>query len=318
LKVLFISSGNIKNFEISPIIKNQGESLKEQGVIIEYYRIKGKGLKGYLSNVMPLRKKLKAKTYDVVHAHYSLSAFVASLAGAKPLVVSLMGSDVKAKSFFKIWIKLFVKLVWSAAIVKSQDMKESLGLQKVNVIPNGVNFNRFKPLDKKDCQEQLGWNNTKINVLFAANPERLEKNYKLAKEAISTIDDTNIVVHFLKGVPNTDMPLYYNAADVVLLTSLWEGSPNVIKEAMACNRPIVATNVGDIAEVTTGTKGCFICKFNKNDLSKKINLALDFNATTGRSNIENLNDNRVANLIVSMYQSISNKKNKKNNYHENK
>lgn len=307
MKVLFISSGNIKNFEISPIIKNQGESLKEQGVIIEYYRIKGKGLKGYLSNVIPLRKKLKAKTYDVVHAHYSLSAFVASLAGAKPLVVSLMGSDVKAKSFFKIWIKLFVKLVWSAAIVKSQDMKESLGLQKVNVIPNGVNFNRFKPLDKKDCQEQLGWNNTKINVLFAANPERLEKNYKLAKEAISTIDDTNIVVHFLKGVPNTDMPLYYNAADVVLLTSLWEGSPNVIKEAMACNRPIVATNVGDIAEVVSKTKGCYVTSFDKYELAEKLSLALTSNDTTGRKDIEYLNANKIACRIIDIYDNVINK-----------
>ena len=270
----------------------------------------GKGVKGYLSNVMPLRKKLKGKTYDVVHAHYSLSAFVATLAGAKPLVVSLMGSDVKAKSFFKIWIKFFVKFVWRTTIVKSLEMKEYLGLQKIHVVPNGVDFNRFKPLDKKDCQEKLGWDNAKQNILFASNPERVEKNYKLAKEAISIIDNSNTTIHFLKDVPNKHVPLYYNAADVVLLTSLWEGSPNVIKEAMACNRPIVATDVGDIAEVTTGTKGCFICKFNKKDLSKKINLALDFNATDGRSNIENLNADRVSNLIVSMYQSILNKKNK--------
>jgi len=306
MKVLFISSGNSK-IGISPITYNQGESLKEQGVIIEYYKIKGKGLKGYLSNVMPLRKKLKAKTYDVVHSHYSLSAFVATLSGAKPLVVSLMGSDVKAKSFFKIWIKLFVKLVWSATILKSQDMKESLGLQKVKVLPNGVNFNRFKPLDKKDCQEQLGWNNTKINILFAANPERLEKNYKLAKEAISIIDETNIVVHFLKGVPNTDMPLYYNAADVVLLTSLWEGSPNVIKEAMACNRPIVATNVGDIAEVVSKTKGCYVTSFDKYELAEKLSLALTSNDTTGRKDIEYLNANKIACRIIDIYDNVINK-----------
>ncbi len=306
MKVLFISSGNSK-IGISPITYNQGESLKEQGVIIEYYKIKGKGLKGYLSNVMPLRKKLKAKTYDVVHAHYSLSAFVATLSGAKPLVISLMGSDVKAKSFFKIWIKLFVKLVWSATILKSQDMKESLGLQKVKVLPNGVNFNRFKPLDKKDCQEQLGWNNTKINILFAANPERLEKNYKLAKEAISIIDETNIVVHFLKGVPNTDMPLYYNAADVVLLTSLWEGSPNVIKEAMACNRPIVATNVGDISEVVSRTKGCYVTSFDKYELAEKLSLALTSNDTTGRKDIEYLNANKIACRIIDIYDNVINK-----------
>lgn len=308
MKVLFISSGNFKS-GISPITYNQGESLKGQGVIIEYYTLKGKGLKGYLSNVMPLRKKLKGKTYNVVHAHYSLSAFVATLAGAKPLVVSLMGSDVKAMSFFKIWIKFFVKLVWSATIVKSQDMNESLGLQKVNVIPNGVNFNRFKPLDKKDCQEQLGWNNTKINVLFAANPERLEKNYKLAKEAISIIDDTNIVVHFLKDVPNTDMPLYYNAADVVLLTSLSEGSPNVIKEAMACNRPIVATNVGDVKEVLGKTEGCYLTSFDAKELADTIKKNIVYNKRTkGRERIKalGLDSETIANRIIAIYIKIIN------------
>lgn len=303
MKVLFISSGNSK-IGISPITYNQGESLKKQGVIIEYYTIKGRGVKGYLSNIRSLKRKLKEDKYNLVHAHYSLSAFLATLAGAKPLVVSLMGSDVKAKSFFKIWIKFFVKFIWRVTIVKSLDMKESLGLKNIYVIPNGVNFNHFKPLDKKDCQGQLGWDNTKRNILFAANPERVEKNYKLAKEAISIINDSNIVVHFLKDVPITDMPLYYNAADVVILTSLYEGSPNVIKEAMACNRPIVATDVGDIAEILSKTKGCFVTSFDKYDLAKKISLALMFNEITGRKDIEYLNANKIAFRIIDIYRGM--------------
>ncbi|MDC1327138.1 glycosyltransferase family 4 protein [Ulvibacter sp.] len=309
MKVLFVSSGNSKD-GISPITLNQGESLKSQGVFIEYYSLKGKGIIGYFHNILPLRKRLKISNYDIVHAHYSLSSFVASLAGASPLIVSLMGTDVKASPFFKIFIKFFAKYIWKATIVKSNDMAESLGVKDVMVIPNGVNFNRFKPLDKIDCQKQLEWDYNKKHILFAANQDREEKNYKLAAGAIAILKDSNIIVHFLKDVPNKEVPLYYNAADVVLLTSLWEGSPNVIKEAMACNRPIVATDVGDIAEVILGSKGCFICKFNKNDLAKKIQQALAFNATDGRSNIENLNADRISNLIVSMYQSTLDNKNK--------
>lgn len=300
MKVLFVSSGN-SNKGISPITYNQGESLKEQGVFIDYFTLKGKGIKGYLSNIKPLRKKLKGDNYDLVHAHYSLSAFVASLTGAKPLIVSLMGSDVKAMPFFKIWIKLFAKFLWSTTIVKSQDMKESLGLKNSIVVPNGVNYNCFKPLDKRDCQKLLGWENNKKHILFAANPERAEKNFKLAKEAIAIINNSNIEVHFLKDIDNKDVPLYHNAADVVLLTSLWEGSPNVIKEAMACNRPIVATNVGDITKVISGTKGCYVVSFDKKEIASRILKALEYKETIGRDSISHLNSEKVAQRIIEIY-----------------
>ena len=306
MKVLFVSSGNSKN-GISPIIYNQGESLKAQGFFIDYFTIKGKGIKGYLRNIRPLKRKFKEGKYDVVHAHYSLSAFVATLAGAKPLVVSLMGSDIKAKSFLKIWIKIFVKFVWRFTIVKSQDMKESLSLQNFNVVPNGVDFNCFKPMDKKNCQEQLGWDNANINILFAANPERIEKNYKLVKEAMSIIDDSNIAVHFLKDVPNKDVPLHHNAADVVILSSLWEGSPNVIKEAMACNIPIVATYVGDIKEVLAETEGCYLTRFDPEELADKIKKAIEFDKRTkGRLRIKalGLDSETIASRIIETYKKI--------------
>ena len=105
IKVLFVSSGNSVE-GISPIIKNQGESLREK-IELTYFTIKGKGVKGYLKATLGLRKHLKQNKYNIVHAHYSLSAFTASLAGAKPLVVSLMGSDVKTKYIYKFIIFSF-------------------------------------------------------------------------------------------------------------------------------------------------------------------------------------------------------------------
>ena len=100
MNILFISSRNTKN-GISPIIKNQGESLKTQNVKIDYFTIEGKGISGYFKSILTLKKHLKKQKYDIFHAHYSLSGFAATLSGCRPLIVSLMGSDVKAKWYLK-------------------------------------------------------------------------------------------------------------------------------------------------------------------------------------------------------------------------
>lgn len=309
MKVLFISSGNTQH-GISPIIKNQGESLKKSGVDLDYYSVNGRGVWGYLFNIPKLRKYIKENNYDLIHAHYSLSAIVASFAAAKPLVVSLMGSDVKAKSWFKFIIWVFYKLFWSITIIKSEDMKKSLDFKKVEIIPNGVDIDKFKPMDKNQCRKVLGWTEDKIHILFAANPSRYEKNYPLAKEAINQLIIPNIELHFLKDVNNNDIPTYMNAANVILLTSLWEGSPNVIKEAMACNRPIVATDVGDIKWLFGNINGHYICGFYGEDVSEKVKEALFFSkkhcATEGRNRILELNLDleKVANRIIKLYKKV--------------
>ena len=126
MNILFISSRNTKN-GISPIIKNQGESLKTQNVKIDYFTIEGKGISGYFKSILTLKKHLKKQKYDIFHAHYSLSGFAATLSGCRPLIVSLMGSDVKAKWYLKYIIKFFEFFFWNNTIVKSIDMKNELG-----------------------------------------------------------------------------------------------------------------------------------------------------------------------------------------------
>ena len=157
MKILFVSSGNSK-LGISPIVLNQGRSLEKEGVDVNYFRIKGVGLTGYLKNIKILKNLLKENNYNIIHAHYSMSAFVASLAGSKNLVVSLMGSDVKADYFFKIFIYFFNAFFWKKTIVKSKDMKESLGINNIHIIANGVNLMKFKPLSQSNCKSQLKWN----------------------------------------------------------------------------------------------------------------------------------------------------------------
>ncbi|MFS4448973.1 glycosyltransferase family 4 protein [Maribacter sp. 2307UL18-2] len=306
MNILFVSSGNTKE-GISPIVYNQGISLQEIGHKITFFTIKEKGIKGYLKYIFILRNYLKDNPSDIVHAHYSLSAFAAALAGAKPMVVSLMGSDVKASPLLKYIIRIFKNIFWKKVIVKSEDMKASVKLSNVSVVPNGVDFSKFKPISREQALKVTGWDTTKKHVLFAANPKRREKNYPLAEKGFRSIDSSiSAELHTLTDIPNLLMPAYFNAADVVLLTSLWEGSPNVIKEAMACNCKIVAVDVGDVKQVIGDTDGCFITDSHEQDISNKLEKALKVTEkTTGRTKISHLSSALIAEKLVTIYSTIT-------------
>ena len=309
MKVLFVSSGNTA-FGVSPITRNQGNSLEKNGINVFYFPIYGKGLLSYLKNVFALNKYLSNNKYDVVHAHYSLSAYVATLSGAKPLVVSLMGSDVKPSFASKLLIKFFSRFFWHHTIVKSAYMRNSLGLSNASVFPNGVDTDVFYPMDKLTCAKQLGWDIKKKHILFAAKPSRPEKNFALAEQAVTQLDNASIKLHTLIDVPHERIPLWLNATDVVLLTSLWEGSPNVIKEAMACNRPIVATDVGDISWLFGDEPGHYLTTFADEDVAAKLRKALAFSErigqTKGRMRIIELglDSAPVAKKIADVYQQV--------------
>lgn len=309
MKILFVSSGN-SGEEISPIIKNQGESLRKSGLQVDFFTINGKGLWSYLKHIFLLIRLLKNSEYDIIHAHYSLSGYVAAFAGHRPLVVSLMGSEVKSKSTLRYILRIFIVYFWSITIVKSEDMKSTLGLKNVIVIPNGVDIDKFRHISKCEALEITGWNKGKKHILFAAKADRWVKNYKLAEEACLLLTDNDFELHTIGSIPNVDMPYYLNASDVVLLSSLWEGSPNVIKEAMSCNRPIVSTCVGDVKQVIGLTDGCFISKSNAEDLADKIQQALLFarfnEQTNGRNRIleAGLDSKSIAKKIKDVYLKV--------------
>jgi glycosyltransferase involved in cell wall biosynthesis len=304
MRVLFVSSGNGSS-GISPIIKNQGESLQKVGVELDYFAIRGKGVGGYLRGISELRRELKGKSYDIVHAHYWLSGIVASLAGAKPLIVSLMGDDVKATPIFRWIIYIFHYLSWQKIIVKSRDMYETLGIREAHTIPNGVDMERFKPIERGLALQEVGWDGEKRHILFTSDPMRVEKNFKLAEMAFSELPDKDLELHYLKDIPHAKIPYYYNASSVVILTSLWEGSPNAIKEAMACNVPIVSTDVGDVRELISETEGCYISSFNYREFASDIAQALKFEGRTdGRERIQHLNREFIADKILNLYKGM--------------
>lgn len=314
MKILFISSGNSKT-GISPIVKSQADSLIKAGVDVDFFTIVGKGFKGYLQNVVPLKNIIKKNKYDLIHAHYSLSAFTATFAGCRPLVVSLMGSDIRLKGVFALGVKICSFFYWDAVIVKSRDMADHIGIRNVEIIPNGIDISLFQPGNKADAAKKFGWNLQKQHILFAANPSLSVKNYDLFEKAYQLLPISgNCELHYLDDVPHHDVPFYMNASELVVLTSLWEGSPNVIKEAMACNCPVVATDVGDVTWLFGDQPGHFLAEFDAHDVANKIKMALDFAKTTGKTQGREriiklgLDSENTAKKIIKLYETVLEKK----------
>ncbi|MBN1217151.1 MAG: glycosyltransferase, partial [Candidatus Lokiarchaeota archaeon] len=255
MKVLFVLADNGGDFRRkSPFIYSQGESLKKIGVEVDYFILKGKSFIKYIFGINQLKKHLKSNDYDILHAHYSYTGWTVYFASKKPLVVSLMGSDVfsrdnKIKKVINIFIIKRVLALANAIICKSNNIKEAISRHKeIFVIPNGVDLDVFYPMDKMEVRKKLNLDQEKKYILFVGNKKRKEKNYKLAKKVYEKINRDEIELLAVNGVSQDQLNLYYNAANVLLMTSLYEGSPNVIKESMACNLPIVSTDVGDVKE----------------------------------------------------------------------
>lgn len=314
VKVLSISSGN-KGY-VNPLIKAQQDSLLQfdkQNIEIDTYLIKGQGLVGYLRNITPLRNIMKRAEYVCIHAHYSLSGIVASLAAGKPVITSLMGSDINKNKFYKFVAKIYVSYFWDHTIVKSNEMATHFPEEKVTVIPNGVDINKFMPKNRDQACKELDWNSSSIHILFAANPSRPEKNFQLADTAFKLVSKRidDLQLHILENVPHEKIPLFMNASDVVVLSSKWEGSPNVIKEAMACNRPIICTNVGDVSWLFGNEKGHFISSHDAIDFSERLEECIIYskyeNETNGRNRILELklDSESVAKKIIAIYDKFS-------------
>jgi len=323
LKVLFVSSANF-NGSPSPIVSSQGKSLQNVGIEIEHFAIRRKGFIGYILESFRLRNFLRISDYDILHAHYGISALGTLLARREEkLVVSFMGDDLigsnskdgrvtnrsillaKFNSFIARWF-------YDYSIVKSKEMFLFLRPFKASIIPNGVDISIFKPVNKSKARDVLGLGSVEQIVIFVSDISRSEKNYKLAYEAVKLVANQKIKLIPVSDVSQNRLPNYYNAADVLLLTSYHEGSPNVIKEAMACNCPIVSTDVGDVKWVLGDTEGCYIASLDPEDYAEKIKLALEFSSKKGRTNGCNriiklgLDSETIAQKIIEVYRKVLN------------
>jgi len=321
LKVLFVSSGKRGN-NPSPIISVQGDSLIRRGLTVLYFTINRKGLKGYIIECYRLRKYLRGENFDIVHAHYGLTAIICLFARrAEKLIVSFMGDDlvgsnlsdgrVTVSSLILVKINsLFARWFYDHSIVKSLQMFYCLNTKKTSLIPNGVDLNMFQPRNRLEVRDVLGFGYNEQIIIFVSKTTRAEKNYELAQKAIDLIANSGIRLIPVNDVSQNILDYYYSAADLLILTSYHEGSPNVIKEAMACNCPIVSTDVGDVKWVLGDTEGCYIASYEPMDLAEKIKLALEFSKvkkrTEGRNRIYKLglDSDTIAGKIIEVYKKV--------------
>jgi teichuronic acid biosynthesis glycosyltransferase TuaC len=314
MKILFISSG--KSGNVGNVVKNQGESLEKAGMSISYYVIKP-GFSGYIRSVRGIRRAFRQGKYDLAHAHYGLSGFATALAGCSPMVVSLMGSDIYFSRLQRLAALFFYRYRWDITIVKSQQMKDMAGMKRAHVIPNGVNVERFVPMEKLDARAHLDLRPDKKIILFIAAPGRHEKNQELAEKATRHLENEG-ELRCINNVANAEIPYYLNAADVLLLTSRWEGSVNVIKEAMSCCTPVVSTRSGDAEWLLGDMPGHFLCSPDENEIAENLRLALKFavhsGKTKGRQRIMELklDSASVAERLSLIYQTVI-KRNESNN-----
>lgn len=321
MKVLFVCSGNSKNFDIVPFIKEQGESLQKEGVDVEYYPVIGKGLSGYLKAGIRLRKYLKKNHVDLIHAHYTLSGWTAVIAAGKiPVVLSLMGSDaygqyigvnkVLFSSRFSTLLTWLIQPFTKVIISKSQNIEKYVYLKKKSyIIPNGINTRFFKPSVYPDVKPASFPVNKKM-VLFLGDKKNVRKNYALAHAAFLKLNAPDVELYNPYPIPHKDIPGLLNVADVLIVTSLMEGSPNIIKEAMACNCPVVAPDIGDVKWIFGSTPGCYISDFSSEAFADNIKLALNFASSTGRtSGAERIRElgldaETVAHRVLKVYKSV--------------
>jgi glycosyltransferase involved in cell wall biosynthesis len=263
MKVIFVASGNKTVGKVSSFVQSQYDSLVEAGLDMILFPVVGHGAIAHLRAAIELRRMIRKEQPDVVHAHYSVCGHVAAMARVllqrKPkLVVSILGSFPTHSRKWRL-VRFCIRHIWDKTIVKSQRTARQLG-EAVSIIPNGVNLDMFCPQDHLDARASVGFETDKSYIIWCSNPDRLEKNYALAQTAVEILKKKQDHVELLPIYNKTPQEVvrYMNAADCLLLTSVQEGSPNVIKEAMACNCTIVSTDVGDVRERLTGLDGCYI------------------------------------------------------------
>lgn len=288
MKVLFVASGNKSVGKVSAFVQSQFDSLKEEGLKMVLFPVVGHGWKGYAKNLFALRRLIKKEKPDVVHAHYSSCGYLASLAslGLKTkTVVSILGSFPTVSRKLKL-VRFFIDHVWDATIVKSERTRSQLD-RALPVIPNGVNIERFTIIDQETAREIVGFEKDKKYVIFVSNPARPEKQFDLAQAAVERLNDSTVHLVPVFNKTHDEVVNYMCAADVLIMTSISEGSPNVIKEAMACNCPIVVTDVGDVRWVTDGVEGTYVSNsFDSKEIAELLRRALDFGKRTlGRERI---------------------------------
>ncbi len=287
-------------------VEEQVQSLRQEGVEVDVLFVNGvKNKLNYLWGFPRLWARLLTNRYDLIHAHYVFSGVIARAQFLYPVVLTHHGSQV-----FQTWQASLCRMItplMDQAVVVSPEMKEKGRLSQVQVIPCGINFDLFKPIPRGQAREELNLPQDKKLVLFAGEYFRAIKRFDIVQQSIELLKekDPDVELVLVSKKPLPVVPKYMSACDALVLVSDGEGSPQVIKEAMACNLPIVSVPAGDVPQVIGGTEGCYLCSQDPQDVAEKLELALQWGKRTdGREKIRHMEIGAISRRIISLYEDL--------------
>lgn len=327
MRVLVVT--NMYPTEAQPVagtfIEAQVESLRDAGVEIEVLFIERplSGRRVYRNLGRLAQERCASFSPDLVHVMYGgvMAATVTRVVRGRPVLVSFCGADLLGSEGgivdflsgrYGIVASHLAAGRAAGIIVKSPNLLHALPRRidrsRVWILPNGVDFSRFRPRDRAECERALGWSSARKHVLFPADPDRLGKRFALAQAAVARLaeDGVEVELHALRDVPHEDVPMWLNAAGAILMTSAREGSPNAVKEALACDVPVVSVDVGDVRERIQGIDGCFIANPTPEDLAAKLARVLERREPIdARRHIGELRLERVAKKLMNIYETLT-------------
>lgn len=281
---------------------HSGLSQKIYGHNPLYYAIRASSLYPRI-----LQSSLK-QDYDIVHINSGMVAPLGLLQPQRPVVLTLWGTALLGDRLagYQSEITKFCAKQSDHVIVRNQEMKDELPCD-ATIIPSGIDMSKFEPMDRTKARRAIGWDPTDHHVMFPYPKSRVWKRYPVAKEVVENVNDRfngTVQLQQFYQVDHDKMPLYYNAADVLLLTSLSEGSPNTVKEAMACNVPVVSTDVGDVRKQLGPVTNSHVCS-DDSELEEALLSVLETgDRSDGREYVSEVSLQRMGKRIVSIYESL--------------
>jgi glycosyltransferase involved in cell wall biosynthesis len=306
-------------------IEQQVKGLRQAGAEIEVLHLdrRAAGSRVYARTAELTSEAVRCFRPDVVHAMYGgiLADRVTASVPDLPKVVSFCGSDLLGDAV-NGWHRRLVGALGilasqraarraDAIIVKSAGLGNALAADvdrgKVTILSNGIDTDRFRPLDRAECRRQLGWPAGGFQILFSNGLGGRRKRLDLAMAAVEALKALGVPaeLRIIPGVPHDQVPIWLNAADAVLLTSAYEGSPNMVKEALACDRPVVSVDVGDVKERLEGVTGCHVADADPESLARALaQVHSDRPAVDGRRAIRRLTLEHVSGELISIYRRV--------------
>ena len=301
-----------------PFIVRQVEFLRSAGVEIDLFHFKGKQrIFNYVQAWRELRRHTAGKSYDLIHAQRGQSAVLA-LQKHLTWVITFRGNDLEGivgkggkytlNGRIQQTVSRQMARLADQVIVVSDRLGKRLKRTDFHVIPSGLDLELFRPIPKAEARQFLNLPVDKRLILFAASRiDNPRKRFDLAEAAVELIKDrfdAELIV--ATKVPHSSVPYYMNACDALLLTSMHEGSPNVVKEALACNMPVVSTDVGDVAQRVKDIDGCVICRdYTPQAIASALEQTLAYGESIdGRRTVEELDENLLTKKIIEIYRNV--------------